>query len=157
MAKPEGVAAVAAETIVSALAYWEGIRGSRAMPRRGDIDPAEIPRLLPFVMLVDVLENPLDFRFRLVGTEIDAITAVNLRGQRFSESRHLSSGSNVWSDYLSVATTHQPLMGKVDYVGADRYVRAIRHCLMPLSDDGERVNMILVAVEVVRGTQAIPA
>jgi hypothetical protein len=148
---------LAAQIVDPALSYWEGIRGSRAMPRRSDIDPAEIPRLLPFVMLVDVLDNPLDFRFRLVGTEIDAITAVNLRGQRFSESRQLSPGSNVWSDYLSVATTGQPLTGNVDYVGTDRYVRAIRHCLMPLSDDGARVNMIFVAVEVVQGTQPIAA
>ena len=158
MAKPEGVGTtLAAEMIATALAYWESIRGDRAMPRRSDLDPAEIPRLLPFAMLVDALENPRDFRFRLVGTEIDAITAVSLRGQRFSGSPQLGPGSNIWSDYVSVATTHQPLTGKVDYVGVDRYVRAIRHCLMPLSDDGERVNMIFVAVEVLRGTQAIPA
>ena len=127
------------------------------MPRRCDVDPAEIPRLLPFVMLVEVLEKPLDFRFRLVGTEIDAITAVGLRGQRFSESPHLGPSSNVWNDYVSVATTHRPLTGKVDYVGADRHVRAIRHCLMPLSDDGERVNMVFVAVEVVRGKETFAA
>ena len=145
------------EIVGPALSYWESIRGSRAMPRRSEIDPAEIPGLLPFVMLVDVLENPVDFRFRLVGTEIDAITAVSLRGQRFSESRQLGPGSNVWNAYLSVATTQQPSTGKVDYVGADRYVRAIRHCLMPLSDDGERANMIFVAVEVVRGTEASAA
>jgi hypothetical protein len=157
MANPTGYAALAAQIVVPALSYWERIRGSRAMPRRCDIDPAEIPRLLPFVMLVDVLDNPLDFRFRLVGTEIDAITAANLRGRRFSESRQLGAGSNVWDDYVSVATKHQPLTGNVDYVGADRYVRAIRHCLMPLSDDGERVNMIFVAVEVVRGTEPIVA
>jgi hypothetical protein len=157
MARPTGYAALAAQIVVPALSYWERIRGSRAIPRRCDIDPAEIPQLLPFVMLVDVLENPLDFRFRLVGTEIDAITAVNLRGQRFSESRQLGPGSNVWNDYVSVEKTHRPLTGKVDYVGTDRYVRAIRHCLMPLSDDGERINMVFVAVEVVRGTHAIPA
>src|SRR5690348_13783573 len=116
MAKPEGVAAVVAEIIVPALAYWERIRGSRAMPRRCDIDPAEITGLLPLVMLVDVLEHPRDFRFRLVGTEIDAITAVSLRGQRFSESPQLGLGSRVWDDYVSVATTHRPLTGHVDYV-----------------------------------------
>jgi hypothetical protein len=152
-----GLSALATKIVVPALSYWERIRGSRAMPRRCDIDPVEIPRLLPFVMLVDVLENPRDFRFRLVGTEIDAITAVKLRGQRFSETPQLCEGSKVWTDYASVATTRQPLTADVDYVGTDRYVRAVRHCLMPLSEDGERVNMIFVAVEVVRVTGASAA
>jgi hypothetical protein len=155
MARPTGYGALAVQIVVPALSYWERIRGSRAMPRRSDIDPAEIPQLLPFVMLVDVFENPRDFRFRLVGTEIDAITAVSLRGQRFSENRQLGSGSNVWNHYEAVIRTRQPLTAPVDYVGSDRFVRAIRHCLMPLSEDGETVNMIFVAVEVVRSTQLL--
>src|SRR5690348_15047812 len=93
---------LAAQTVVVAPSYWERIRGSRAMPRRCDIDPLDIPRLLPFVRLVDVLENPRAFRFRLVGTEIDAITAVRLRGQRFSETAQLGEGSKVWNDYAAV-------------------------------------------------------
>src|SRR5438874_31119 len=110
MAKPVGVcAALIAEIVVPALSYWESIRGDRAMPRRGDIDPAEIPRLLPFVMLVDVSADPLDFRFRLVGTEIDAITSTNLRGQRFSANAQLACGSKVWNDYEVVTTTRRPL------------------------------------------------
>ena len=125
------------------------------MPRRSDIDPAEIPRLLPFVMLVDVLTEPLDFRFRLVGTEIDAITSIGLRGQRFSENPRLASGSNIWNDYQAVTVTRQPLTGQVDYVGSDRFVRAVRHCLMPLSENGETVTMIFVAVEVVRATEFV--
>src|SRR5215469_10675803 len=139
---PMGYAALAVETIAPALSYWESIRGGRAMPRRSDIDPAQILRLLPFVMLVDVLAMPLDFRFRLVGTEIDAITSRGLRGQRFSENARLARGSNIWNDYAAVTATRQPLTGGVDYIGADRFVRVVRHCLMPLSENGETVTMV---------------
>jgi hypothetical protein len=145
-----GYAALAAEIIAPALSYWESIRGGRAMPRRSDIDPAQIPRLLPFVMLVDVLVDPLDFRFRLVGTEIDAITTSGLRGQRFSENPRLARNSNIWNDYAAVIATRQPRTGPVDYIGTDRFVRDVRHCLMPLSENGETVSMLFVAVEVVR-------
>ena len=48
------------ETIAPALSYWESIRSGRALPRRCDIDPTQIPRLLPYIMLVDVLAEDAD-------------------------------------------------------------------------------------------------
>jgi hypothetical protein len=50
-------------------AYWTGKCGSRAMPRRVDIDPTEIPSLLPHIFIVEI-HPPLRFRFRLVGSAI---------------------------------------------------------------------------------------
>ena len=138
-------------TLTSALAYWERICGDRAMPARGDLDPVEIPRLLPFVMLVDVLTEPLDFKFRLIGTEVQAIIARDLPGKRFSAVPHMAPGNKLWSEYESVVANRRPLTSGVDYVGTDRRVRAIRHCVMPLSTDGKAVNMLFVAVEIERG------
>src|SRR3954471_6167481 len=49
--------------------YWAAKRGSRPMPERSDIDPAEIPpHLLPGIMLVDVVNDPRRYVYRLVGT-----------------------------------------------------------------------------------------
>ena len=44
--------------LVEFLEYWRGKCDGRAMPARADIDPLEIPRLLPYVYLVDVLDDP---------------------------------------------------------------------------------------------------
>lgn len=52
------------------LEYWRSKRGSRLMPARADIDPIEIPTLLPIIGLVDVLDGGARFRFRLLGTEV---------------------------------------------------------------------------------------
>ena len=120
------------------------------MPRRRDLDPVDIPRLLPFVMLVDVLAEPLDFKFRLIGTQVSAIIARNCVGQRFSTIPHMAAGNQVWEEYEAVVNTRQPLAASVDYVGNDRYVRAVRHALMPLSSDDRAVDMIFVAVEIER-------
>jgi hypothetical protein len=142
---------LAKNALDDALAYWDRIRGARAMPSRGDIDPAAMPKLLPNVMLVDVLREPtLDFVFRLIGTGVHAIISHNYVGKRFSEIPHMASGNKVWSEYEAVASGGRPFTGPVDYVGSDRYVRGIRHCLMPLANDGEHVNMIFVAVEIER-------
>ncbi len=51
------------------LAFWR-TKAKGGLPRRRDIDPLEIARLLPNVVLFDV--EPDDFRFSLVGEEIMA-------------------------------------------------------------------------------------
>jgi hypothetical protein len=48
--------------------YWLGKRGGRVLPPWSDIDPIEIPRLLPNLIVVGVEHGPLRFLFRLVGS-----------------------------------------------------------------------------------------
>ena len=120
------------------------------MPARADLDPVDIPKLLPFVMLIDVLRDPLDFKFRLIGDEIIAIIAHNYRGMRFSEIAHMAAGNSVWLAYAQVAKTGLPLVSPVNYVGPDRHVRSLRHCLLPLSADGQTVSTIFAAVAIGR-------
>jgi len=54
------------------LAYWHGKCPGAGFPTRADIAPAEMLKLLPYIFMLDVLEEAgeLDFRFRLVGTAI---------------------------------------------------------------------------------------
>jgi hypothetical protein len=141
---------LAKDIITPAIAYWERLRGERTMPRRQDIDPVDIPRLLPFVMLVDVLDEPLDFRFRLIGGEVQTLCAPCYIGRRFSELPHMARGNKVWAAYEAVVDGRRPLTGEIDYIGDDRRVRRVKHCLMPLSQDGSKPNMVFVAVEIER-------
>jgi hypothetical protein len=122
--------------------YWIQKRGDRRMPSRKDIDPVEIPRLLSSTALVDVLRDPLDFSFRLLGTAIDNITSKNLRGVRFSELPYLMEGNKGWADYAHVARTGQPLTTDRPYIGKNKMVVRLTDSLFPLSDDGETVNMV---------------
>src|SRR5208337_886518 len=48
--------------------YWRAKAAGRLMPSRADLDPIDIVKLLPDVMLVDRLDNGRD-RYRLIGTE----------------------------------------------------------------------------------------
>lgn len=50
--------------------YWLERAAGTAMPARRDIRPADIPRLLPNISLIDVEPPPRRFRFRLAGTRI---------------------------------------------------------------------------------------
>ncbi len=48
--------------------YWDAKRGGRTMPSRADIRASDIKEHLGWVILVDVLPEAKDFRYRLIGT-----------------------------------------------------------------------------------------
>jgi hypothetical protein len=45
--------------------YWRGKLEGRIAPARSDLDPADIPALLPYMMLVEKVDD--QFRYRLLG------------------------------------------------------------------------------------------
>jgi hypothetical protein len=123
--------------------YWQGKRGDREMPARGDIDPVEIPSLLPIVGLVDVLDGGARFRYRLMGTELAQMDGHDPTGRFLDEA--LPDGK--YADYViglfrEVAVERRPLYGESDFLGRDGVERQVRRLLMPLSDDGQVVDMI---------------
>lgn len=135
----------ASEIVRNGFAYWQRIRGTRLMPSRADLDPLHIPLLLPYVMLIDVLNGPLDFSFRLLGSRHDRIVAGDYRGRRFSELPHIAKGSLVWDQFEQVVAERQPLCAHVSYgVKNDDITGRLEHCLMPLSNDGEAVHIVFV-------------
>jgi hypothetical protein len=62
--------------------YWNERRGAKAMPERGDIDPAAIRRILAdsFVLAVEPGQTP---RFRVAGTKVCELFDRELRGEDF--------------------------------------------------------------------------
>lgn len=50
--------------------YWQSKCKEGSPPRRGGIDPVEIPRLLPYIVIAEIEPEPFRIRYRLVGTRI---------------------------------------------------------------------------------------
>src|SRR3546814_14638199 len=61
----EGLAFLS-QTLDHALAYWDQIRGTASMPRRDTLVQEEIVALWPHILMVDVLDEGIDYHFRLV-------------------------------------------------------------------------------------------
>ena len=129
------------------LSYWNAKRGRRAMCAREDIDPVEIPGLLSNIVLVDVIDDGDDFRFRLVGSEVRLNNRTNSVGKLFSELFPDKAKSRMWRDYTRVVVDQRPVACRIPYSGPDEYVREAHHLLLPLSKDRVTVNMVLVLVE----------
>jgi|SRR6185312_11359476 len=129
-----------------ALDYWQRKCGERTMPRRSDIDPAELPFwLLPHVELVDVVENARRFRYRLVGTAIVGACGVELTGKYVDD---VLSGADL--DFAHMAYRAVCDTGKAAFArSADRTLKGSpltgRRVLMPLAEDRQAVSMIFGA------------
>ena len=50
--------------------YWQRLRSGRPVADRAQIDPVDIKRVLPHLLLLDGGGEPPRFRYRLVGTAI---------------------------------------------------------------------------------------
>lgn len=128
--------------------YWLSKCGNRTMPARPDIDPVEIPGLLPNLLLMDTADDLADFRFRLFGTELCKQFCEDRTGFRIGDFRaRIDNQEEVFGGYWTVYAERRPhyfpdrtLSVEKDFI---RYARL----LLPLSADGETVNMILGGIE----------
>ncbi|MBT3371217.1 MAG: PAS domain-containing protein [Rhodospirillaceae bacterium] len=148
------------------LDYWRRLCGQRRMPARKDLNPADIPRLLPKLMLAEVA-NPTaktgpnshagnatasalvqapQFRFRLVGTEVTGQFGTELTGLRLSEVDYGAQADAVAALYRRVLDCGEPQFARIDFTLGPGLPVQMEHLLLPLSDDGSHVNMILAVL-----------
>lgn len=123
-------------------AYWLKKKGDRFAPSRADIDPTEIPLLLPYVGLVDVFRNPLRFRYRLTGTQISSAYGKELTGRYLDEIDLDGHQREIIDEYRTVAESGQPLCAIWDYQRNDGRHLHYERLALPLSSDGKTVDML---------------
>lgn len=135
------------EIVRAGITYWFAKRGDRAMPSRPEIDPAEMKRLLPHIALFDVMREPLDFRYRLIGTEVRHHMIRDLTGARMSELDYQRPPSQIWSNYERVLESQLPLVCHPPYVGPQRDYLWVEDGICPLGTPEDGVTMLLVFVD----------
>lgn len=125
--------------------YWERKRGTRAMPSRIDISPADMKTQLRHILLADVAGYGEDFKYRLVGSELHRYFAGNPTGQRMSEILAPFGQETVERTlgiYRDVIRRRAPLRIRGSGRLFNQNAKLFDALLTPLSDNGEKVNMI---------------
>lgn len=134
--------------------YWDAKRQNKLMPSRADIDPVEIPRLLPYVILIDVVREPLDFRYRLMGTQACILMHRDFTGQMFSKIPGNGKESALWQACEAVVSSKAPMYWQIPYLGPERF-RHYEDVSLPLSKDGVNVTMIFAVISFERGPATV--
>jgi len=123
--------------------YWLAKRGDRAMPARKDINPAEIPVLLPYLVIVDKADDR--FRYRLVGTAVVEQFGYDFTGSLFGS--HGGSEPDTIATLRAIGerifTNGRPLFATGRYETKLGNLHDASAFLLPLSDDGENVTMTI--------------
>ncbi|MBI1244557.1 MAG: PAS domain-containing protein [Alphaproteobacteria bacterium] len=126
--------------------YWDARRGTRAMPARCDIDPTEVPWMLGYVSLHDVLPDG-GFRFRVDASNTSAMFGIDMTGRRLDEYPIPDVRERIRSALETVVLTREPLRTDLDYATSFekwRYERLI----LPLGTDGRVPDMLMSAIDV---------
>lgn len=67
------------------LRHWMDLRARHGAVRPEHVDPFDLRPVLGHVLLLDVLEDGLDYRYRLYGSEIARVAGFDMTGKRTSE------------------------------------------------------------------------
>jgi len=127
--------------------YWSAKRGARKMPSRADIDVLDLRYVLGNIMLVDVIEgSPPRFRIRLHGSNLSGRAGYELTGKMLDELPESEFRKQVRERWTEVAATGEPRHCDRNLHVFDRRSYHYESIVLPLSADGETVNMELVAL-----------
>lgn len=125
--------------------HWKE-RSRAGLPSR--IEPFDIPRaLMPYVMLLDLEDEPLRLRVRLAGTEVCAKHGGELKNKTTDDFFLPDDADTVIRAALQAAETRQPSLARRDYIGLDDRMWGYVRVILPLSSDGTRVDRFFKAVE----------
>lgn len=124
--------------------YLEEKRAGRDFAARRDIDPLDFPYILGHVVLLDVLRDPLRFRYRIVGTGLAGWRGYDLQGKFVDDHPDPEYREFVLAQYRETVERRSATGGAYDLLldGKPRRYQAVR---APLSEDGTTINMIIAA------------
>jgi hypothetical protein len=123
--------------------YWHRSAGTRRMPARSDLDPLQVPRLLPHMGLIDVADGLDQAYFRLAGTRLHDIYGQEITG-KLAEDVFSGDCAAYWRRiHERVVETGLPHHGVVRGPAKGRDHVVLFWLRLPLSEDGGRVDRIL--------------
>ncbi len=135
-------------------AYWQQKRGPRPMPSRADIDPTEIPRLLPNILISEyVAEAGVErWRYRLAGTAVAAAFGRNPTGHFADELTKGDYREFIERIHRVVREEQRALFCESEYTGASELRMSAKRLLLPVTTAGRYADQIITLLVFRLGT-----
>lgn len=128
--------------------YWKQKRGTRAMPSRADISPAQLKDHLGWVQILEVLPGARDFRYRLIGTLVTQYFSVDATGKTVLEAFAVNGeavAKAVNGVFRKVARDKVIMRTAGNANWLSEGMEEFEGSYLPLSEDGINVSHILHA------------
>ena len=138
--------------LLDLLKRWQEWARMESIPLRSRFDPVDFPRLLPWMILGEILADApqFDARMRYVGSEIvHYFKSENLTGKLVSDLPPIFARR--WSDVgKSVVTACSPQIFEGRPFMVDKAFVLFEMLTVPLSKSGHAVDFIIVAMAISR-------
>ena len=121
--------------------YWLDKKGDRVVPLRADIAPYEIPDVLPWVFLMELVGERL--RYRLVGDAFREIYGARLIGMFLDEIDLDHITAAYIGEYDVAVRGPTPVARQWKFVKHDGRHLEYERLILPLSTDGAAVDQFL--------------
>ncbi len=123
--------------------YWLQRSASGGLPGRSDISPADIPRLLPHLSLLDVLPDAGGFRYRLAGSRLRDIFDREVTGTVIAPTGQDGKAGYWFTAHERVVRSARPVNGAMRGTRQSSEHLVQFWLRLPLSCRGNGVDMIL--------------
>lgn len=119
------------------------------MPSRSDLEPTELRKVLPFLILIDVVSDARRYVYRLVGTHEVELRGRDPTGKSVAEAYYGEDPGETMRYLDRVVATRAPVLYRGTYRPNEDASVTEDVIFLPLSADDESVNMILICGHVV--------
>src|SRR5690606_1565782 len=125
--------------------YWRSKCRGDLLPGRQDIDPLDIPELLPHITMIDVVrgDDALRFRFRLVGTANVQIAGREHTGAFIEEVFEPAQVAQLREIYGTIVATREPHFWRAHLGAAGGPPVDYARLMVPLATDGKTVDLLM--------------
>jgi hypothetical protein len=124
-------------------AYWARLRRQGVLPGRSDLDPAGFKRLLPTVSLIEVRNEPRDYRLRLAGTGLYGVYGGEITGKRLKDIYNAASAEYWKKELDKIVESGKPGVGHHNFAWRGASHMTVLWLRLPLASNGRDVDMIL--------------
>jgi hypothetical protein len=129
--------------VVRFLNYWLSLKPRNGLPGRQHFDPLDIPDLMPRVWMLDVLREPLRFRYRFVGTKEVETLQREVTGKMFDEV-HSHCYSKICGRLLEGVRRGVASYRKGNVIALHKKEHMmLENCIAPMARDGSIVDLLI--------------
>jgi hypothetical protein len=137
---------------------WKKLAAGRLAPKREEITPAMIKSALPWIWMIDVVDDGADFRFRIAGDRVVQFLGRRYAGLLLSEFQGEPFFQRMRAILVESVKHKRPLAaGPMGSNMAGKEFLEMEVVVLPLSEDNQRVTTIFGAMEVRPTAKTKPA
>jgi hypothetical protein len=157
-----GIDAAINPFVKTGVAYWRSLCGQRRFPARGDLTLRGTAAILPYSVIVRVIDGGADFEYRYVGDSQRQAFKTSFKGLRVSqiEAAVPQLGSLLRAAYEHARSSGEPFLirGRVDHEPADSKLLYHESAFLPLGvSDAAVDHLLVVGVQIPEPFWQVPA